>query len=76
MSQAVPSSCSFFFPTHVHTNTFLKLKLSYVSVVQGMSLLLNFNENKIEVLGINDRLAKIQLISTLSAPLLPTSLPQ
>lgn len=75
MSQAF-SIQPLFFPTHVHINTFLKLKLSRVSVVQGMSLLSNFNENKIDILGINDHLAKIQLIPTLSAPLLPTSLPQ
>lgn len=60
------------FPTHVYINAFLKHKLSCVCIVQGMSLLLNFNENMIEIWGINDCLAKIQLISTLSAPVLPT----
>lgn len=51
---------------------FMKHKLSCVCIVEGMCPLLNFNENLIEILGINDHFAKIPLISTLSAPVLPT----
>lgn len=62
MSQASPSIQLLFFPPH---------KYAPNAQTQECIVLLNFNENTTEILGVNDHLARIQLVSTLSAPVLP-----